>query len=168
MAAIIAVVVALGVRRRLSPDDIYTLRLNRRGQRIPRETRAHMFAIRQLKDLMSPAVGVLERAQLGEHGLVDTLLGETKEYAVVTEGRNVVGVVRVHPEDPARRHGPLIGPVGYAKESSFLQAAMTNMADRDHAALLIIPDGTMPGPEKVIGVLTRDSIAAAVLRDYRS
>ena len=168
VAAIIAVVVALGVRRRLSPDDVYTLRLNRRGQRIPRETRAHMFAIRQLKDLMSPAVGVLERAQLGEHGLVDTLLGETKEYAVVTEGRNVVGVVRVHPEDPARRHGPLIGPVGYAKESSFLQAAMTNMADRDHAALLIIPDGTMPGPEKVIGVLTRDSIAAAVLRDYRS
>jgi CIC family chloride channel protein len=54
------------------------------------------------------------------------------------------------------------------QQSSFLQRAMTNMADRGHAALLVLPDKTLPRPENVIGVLTRDSIAAAVLRDYRS
>ncbi|WP_347312943.1 chloride channel protein [Defluviimonas sp. SAOS-178_SWC] len=168
VAAIISVVVAMGVRRRLSSDDIYTLKLTRRGHRIPRESRSHMFAIRHIKELMEPAVAVIEKADLGERGVVDTQLGAERQYAVVTEGRNVVGIVRVHPEDPTRRHGPLIHPVGYVQESSFLQSAMTNMADRNHTALLVLPDRTTPRPENVIGVLTRDSIAAAVLRDYRS
>lgn len=168
VAAIIAVVVAIGVRRRLSSDDIYTMKLTRRGHRIPRESRSHMFAIRHIKEMMEPAVAVIEKADLGERGMVDTQLGAERQYAVVTEGRNVVGIVRVHPEDPTKRHGPLIHPVGYVQETSFLQMAMTNMADRDHAALLVLPDKTMPRPENVIGVLTRDSIAAAVLRDYRS
>ena len=168
VAAIIAVVVAIGVRRRLSSDDIYTLKLTRRGHRIPRESRSHMFAIRHIKEMMEPAVAVIEKADLGERGMVDTQLGAERHYAVVTEGRNVVGIVRVHPEDPTKRHGPLIHPVGYVQETSFLQNAMTNMADRDHAALLVLPDKTIPRPENVIGVLTRDSIAAAVLRDYRS
>ena len=168
VAAIIAVVVAIGVRRRLSSDDIYTLKLTRRGHRIPRESRSHMFAIRHIKEMMEPAVAVIEKADLGERGMVDTQLGADRQYAVVTEGRNVVGIVRVHPEDPTKRHGPLIHPVGYVQETSFLQMAMTNMADRDHAALLVLPEKTIPRPENVIGVLTRDSIAAAVLRDYRS
>ncbi len=168
VAAIIAVVVGIGVRKRLSADDIYTLKLTRRGHRIPRESRSHMFAIRQIGELMEPAVAVIEKSDLGERGTVDTQLGAERQYAVIIEGRNVVGIVRVHPEDPTKRHGPLIHPVGYVQESSFLQNAMTNMADRGHTALLVLPDKTLPRPENVIGVLTRESIAAAVLRDYRS
>ncbi|MCB2111540.1 MAG: chloride channel protein [Defluviimonas sp.] len=168
LAAIIAVVVAMGVRKRLSADDIYTLKLTRRGHRIPRESRSHMFAIRQIREMMEPAVAVMEKADLGPRGQVDTELGAERQYAVVTEGRNVIGIVRVHPEDPSRRHGPIIHPVGYVQETSFLQSAMTNMADRGHVALLVLPEKTTPRPENVIGVLTRDSIAAAVLRDYRS
>jgi chloride channel protein, CIC family len=168
VAAIIAVVVALGVRKRLSADDIYTMKLTRRGHRIPRESRSHMFAIRQIGEMMEPAVAVIEKSDLGERGVVDTQLGAERQYAVIVEGRNVVGIVRVHPEDPTKRHGPLIHPVGYVQEKSFLQNAMTNMADRGHTALLVLPEKTLPRPENVIGVLTRDAIAAAVLRDYRS
>ncbi|MFZ1726538.1 MAG: chloride channel protein [Albidovulum sp.] len=168
LAAIIAVVCAMGVRKRLSPEDIYTMKLTRRGHRIPRESRSHMFAIRIIGEMMAPVIAVYERNDLGPSGVVDTELGDERHYAVVTEGRNVVGVVRVHPEDPTKRHGPIIAPVGYVQESNFLQLAMTHMADRGHAALLVLPDKTMPRPENVIGVLTRDAIAAAVLRDYRS
>ena len=46
--------------------------------------------------------------------------------------------------------------------------ALDAIADRGHVALLVLPEKTTPRPENVIGVLTRDSIAAAVLRDYRS
>lgn len=168
LAAIIAVVCALGVRRRLSEDDIYTTKLSRRGHHIPRESRSHRFSIRLIGELMRPTIGVFQRSQLGSSGVVDTELGEDRVYAVVLEGRNVVGVVRVHPEDPTRRHGPIIAPVGYAQESSFLQSAMTNMADRGHAALLVLPHHSIPRPENVIGVLTHEAIAASVLRDYRS
>ncbi len=168
VAAIIAVVCAVGVRRWLSEDDIYTTKLARRGHHIPRESRSHSFSIRRIRELMSPAVGVMEKSELGPSGVVDTELGEERVYAVVVTGRNVVGIVRVHPEDPTKRHGPIIAPVGYAQESSFLQQAMTGMADHGHAALLVLPEKTIPRPENVIGVLTRDAIAASVLRDYRS
>jgi len=168
LAAIIAVVCALGVRRRLSPDDIYTTKLARRGHHIPRESRSHSFSIRIIRDLMLPVIAIFEKSELGTSGVVDTELGEERVYAVVIQRRNVVGIVRVHPEDPTRRHGPIIAPVGYVQESSFLQAAMTNMADRDHAALLVLPEKALPRPENVVGVLTREGIAASVLRDYRS
>jgi len=168
LAAIIAVVCALGVRRKLSEDDIYTTKLTRRGHHIPRESRSHSFSIRLIKDLMWPVVATFEKSDLGFSGMVDTDLGEDRVYAVVTVGRNVVGIVRVHPEDPTKRHGPIIAPVGYVQESSFLQSAMTNMADRGHKALLVLPKGALPRPENVIGVLTHEAIAASVLRDYRS
>ncbi|GHG95712.1 chloride channel protein [Pseudodonghicola xiamenensis] len=168
VAAIIAVVCAVGVRRRLTEDDIYTTKLSRRGHHIPRESRSHSFSIRRIRDLMAPAVGILEKSDLGPSGVVDTDLGEERVYAVVTEGRHVVGVVRVHPEDPTKRHGPIIKPVGFAQETSFLRGAMTQMADRNHAALLVIPEKAIPRAENVIGVLTRDAIATSVLRDYRS
>ncbi|WP_235859853.1 chloride channel protein [Tranquillimonas rosea] len=168
VAAIISVVCALGVRRRLSDDDIYTTKLSRRGAHIPRERRSHSFSIRTIRQLMSPSAGIIEKSELGSSGVVDTELGKERVYAVVTEGRNVVGIVRVHPEDPTKRHGPIIAPVGYAQETSFLQRAMTNMADRGHSALLVVPEGVQPKPENVIGVLTRDAIADSVLRDFRS
>ncbi|MWD26956.1 chloride channel protein [Aquicoccus sp. SCR17] len=168
VAAIIAVVCAVGVRRRLSDDDIYTTKLSRRGHHIPQESRSHSFSIRRIRDLMAPAVSVFEKSDLGSSGVVDTELGEERVYAVVIKGRRLVGIVRVHPEDPTRRHGPIIAPVGYVQESSFLRAALTNMADRGHAALLVLPSGAMPRPENVVGVLTREAIADSVLRDYRS
>ena len=168
VAAIIAVVCAVGIRRRLSDDDIYTTKLSRRGHHIPQERRSHSFSIRRIRDLMKPAVGVFEKSELGTSGLVDTELGEDRNFAVVVTGRRLDGVVRVHPEDPTRRHGPIISPVGYVQETSFLRAALTNMADRGHAALLVIPAGATPRPENVVGVLTREAIADSVLRDYRS
>lgn len=168
VAAIISVVCALGVRRKLSDDDIYTTKLARRGAHIPRERRSHSFSIRTIHQLMAPAVAVIERSQLGESGVVDTELGNERVYAVVTEGRSVCGIVRVHPEDPTKRHGPLIAPVGYVQETTFLQNAMTKMADRGHSALLVVPEKTAPRPENVVGVLTREAIADSVLRDFRS
>ena len=168
VASIVAVVCAVGVRTRLSDDDIYTTKLARRGHHIPRESRSHSFSIRVMKDLMMPVAGVFERSELGPSGVVDTQLGEERIYGLVVEGRNIVGVVRVHPEDPTRRHGPLIHPVSYVQENTFLQSALTSMADRGHAALLVVPDKTIPRPENVVGVLTREAIADSVIRDYRS
>jgi len=168
LAAIVAVVVALAVRQRLSADDIYTLKLTRRGHRIPRNFRSHMFGIRHVEESCLPVIAVIEEEKLGAHGVVDTQLGEGRQYAVVTRGNQAHGICRVHAEDPSTRHGPIIGPVAYVRGSSFLQDAMTKMADRHLGALLVVPDGAKPKPENVTGVLTRDSVAAAVLIDYRS
>ncbi len=167
VAAIIAVACAVGVRTGLSPEDIYTTKLARRGHHIPRGLRTHMFAIRKARDVMEKVVGVVETSALHGAGRLPHA-SDDPHYAVVVEGRHILGVIQVDPEDKTRALGPLIEPVGVAKESSFMQTVMSHMADRKHLAVLVVPDKKVPRPENVIGVLTRDAVARVVMNDYRS
>ncbi|MDA3889821.1 MAG: chloride channel protein [Allgaiera sp.] len=166
VAAIIAVACAVGVRTGLSPEDIYTTKLARRGHHIPRGLRTHMFAIRKAGDVMDKVVGVVETSELhGARSLPHA--SDSPSYAVVTEGRHILGVIQVDPEDKTRALGPLIEPVGIAREGSFMQTVMTHMADRKHLAVLVVPDKRVPRAENVVGVLTRDAVARVVMNDYR-
>jgi CIC family chloride channel protein len=45
---------------------------------------------------------------------------------------------------------------------------MTHMADRGHAALVVMKEGSAPRAENAVGVITRVAIGAAVIEDYRS
>ncbi len=49
---ILAVAVGLGVRRLLSRENIYTMKLVRRGHPIPRALHANMFLVRSARDVM--------------------------------------------------------------------------------------------------------------------
>jgi CIC family chloride channel protein len=168
LAAIVAVVCAVGVRSGLSPQDIYTTKLARRGRHIPRDRRSHMFAIRMAREVMEPVAGTIAREDLPATVSMSPVQEGERSFALVTEGRFIVGIVPVDPENPDRVIGSIIGPVGVVRETSFLQSAMTHMVDRGHAAVVVSPDRRIPRPENVVGVLTRDAIADAVMRDYRT
>ncbi|MGO4915541.1 chloride channel protein [Pseudogemmobacter sp. W21_MBD1_M6] len=168
LAAIVAVVCAVGVRSGLSPQDIYTTKLARRGHHIPRDRRSHMFAIRMAREVMEPVAGIFAKEDLPQSVSMSPVQEGARSFALVTEGRFIVGIVPVDPAHPGRVIGPLIGPVGVVRETSFLQSAMTHMVDRGHAAVVVSPDRRIPRPENVLGVLTRDTIAEAVMRDYRT
>jgi len=168
VAAIITVVIAVGVRSGLMSTDIYTTKLARRGHHIPRELRSHMFAIRIVKDVMEPVVKSVEVTDvkhiedIAESGL------SKRCFAVVTKGRTIVGIVQVDPNDHDRPVGPILSPVGVVRDSSFLEIAMTHMADRSLVAALVVPEKKLAHPENVIGVLTRGAIAETVMRDFRT
>ena len=49
---ILAVAVGLGVRRMLSRENIYTIKLVRRGHPIPKALHANMFLVRSARDAM--------------------------------------------------------------------------------------------------------------------
>ena len=49
---ILAVAVGLGVRRLLSRENIYTMKLVRRGHPIPKALHANMFMVRSARDAM--------------------------------------------------------------------------------------------------------------------
>ena len=49
---ILAVAVGLGVRRMLSRENIYTMKLVRRGHPIPKALHANMFLVRSARDAM--------------------------------------------------------------------------------------------------------------------
>ncbi len=168
VAAIIAVVVAVGVRRGLMTDNIYTMKLTRRGHRIPMDIRSHLFPTRMAGEVMEPVLGRIEISELAPVTDIRQRSEGKRSFAVVTEGRHIVGVVPVDPEDIHRTLGPVIGPVGMVRERTFLQTVMNRMADRKQAAVLVLKADSGPRAENVIGVVTRVAIGAAVVHDFRS
>ena len=168
LAAIIAVVCAVGVRTGLSPQDIYTTKLFRRGHFIPRDRRSHMFPLRQAKEVMEPVLGHFPRDGFHPPEHLRDLGAAGRHFALLTEGRTITGVVPVDPDQPDRALGRVIAPVGIVRPETFLGDMLQHMADRGHAALLVVPQGGQPRPETVQGVITRDAIAAWVMRDFRS
>ncbi len=168
VAAIIAVVCAVGVRTGLSPQDIYTTKLFRRGHFIPRDRRSHMFPLRQAKEVMEPVVGRFRREDFHPPETLSDLGAAGRHFSLLTEGKSIVGVVPVDAADPARALGRVIAPVGVVREETFLGDVLQHMADRERPAVLVLPKGKGPRPENVVGVITRDAIATWVMRDFRS
>jgi CIC family chloride channel protein len=168
VAAIIAVVCAVGVRTGLSPQDIYTTKLVRRGHFIPRDRRSHMFPLRHASDVMEPVVGAFERAAFQPPDALTDLGQEGRHFSLLVNGRSIRGVVPVDPENPSRALGRVIAPLGVVYDQTFLQDVLEHMADRGQAAVLVVPKGRSVRPDTVRGVITRDAIAAWVMRDFRS
>ena len=59
---IVAVAVAIGVRRVLSRENIYTIKLVGRGHLIPKALHANMFLVRHANEIMDKDVLVLPAA----------------------------------------------------------------------------------------------------------
>ncbi|MCA8878804.1 MAG: chloride channel protein [Rhodobacteraceae bacterium] len=168
LPAIIAVVVAVGVRRSLMTDNIYTMKLTRRGHHIPRESRQHMFPLRKVGDVMEPVVAVVEEAAMRPAEGVHPRGEGKRDFAVVMNGRHIVGAVVVEGETPDHAMGPVLKPVGIVREDAFLREVISHMSDRGQRALLVVPKGATPRAENVTGVVTRIAIADCVLQDYHS
>ena len=63
MPMIVAVALSVGVRRLLSRESIYTMKLVRRGHVIPKALHANMFLVRRAKEVMETDV-VLAPAEM--------------------------------------------------------------------------------------------------------
>src|SRR5208282_6859457 len=89
MPSIIAVALAIGVRRLISQENIYTIKLVGRGHFVPKALHANMFLVRRARDVMQEDVTLLTAdahfdALLRQHGEEQGL-----RYVVVTRGNHV-------------------------------------------------------------------------------
>jgi CIC family chloride channel protein len=164
--AIISVASAIGIRRLLSPENIYTVKLVRRGHVIPKDRHSHMFLIRHAKDVMRPIVGSVPLDEIGRRdGPPHTAASEPADgYALVTKGRRVVGVIpqyRGADPDPAA----LITDFTVVRSQTFLRAVIQRMTRRKCQVALVLGDHRRPTRQNVAGVITRDEIAVAVMSD---
>ena len=91
--SIVAVAMALGVRRTLSYENIYTIKLAWRGHHIPRERHSHMFMIRHASDIMKPVHGMVTAEELTE--ATRKAAGGEDGYLIVRKGGIIEGLVRV-------------------------------------------------------------------------
>ena len=59
MPSIVAVALAIGVRRLLSPENIYTIKLVGRGHFVPKALHANMFLVRSASEVMERDLTIL-------------------------------------------------------------------------------------------------------------
>jgi CIC family chloride channel protein len=173
---ILAVAVALGVRRMLSRENIYTLKLARRGHTIPKALQANMFLVRKAKEVMERNVIVVP-ADLGLNAfLLQPDHGTGMQHIVVANGDRLVGVVRIN---TAFRHGIAEAGADIAfgdvatrdftlvREDDVAFDVIKRMWRR-HAVMAIVVrrDGSgryrSPRPADVLGVISKEHVADAV------
>jgi chloride channel protein, CIC family len=168
---ILAVALSVGVRRLLSRETIYTLKLFRRGHVVPEALHTNMFLVRRAREVMDTDV-VLAPAEMS----FDAFLsqpdhhGRMRHLAVVEKNR-IVGVLRVN---TALRRASAAAP-GSATLRDIASREFTFVRENDivfdviqriwrkHAVMALVVRGSgVPRPADVVGVITKEHVADSV------
>lgn len=173
---VIAVALAIGVRRMLSTENIYTVKLAWRGRHIPKERHTNMFLVRHAQEVMENPIATLpEEMRLDQalHRLGSE--GQRPRHVVVSRGEHILGVVAL---DTALRCADLSSAarLGEIASSRFVLAYPDDILHdvlkrlgHGHGDLALVIRGRgVPRAGDVVGVIAEDSIANSVLRHFRA
>jgi CIC family chloride channel protein len=166
---IIAVASAIGTRRLIVEENIYTMKLARRGQHIPKERHSHMFTIRKVRDIMTPVSQVIRLSDL--KGEICRAKGTEAcraggRYAAVEDDRGkLVGILPVEEDGTPVAGAPLLDRFTVIREDAFLQNLMARMARRNASIALVLNKSGVPRAGKITGVVVRESIANAIINE---
>jgi CIC family chloride channel protein len=176
MPIIVATAVSIGVRRLLSPENIYTIKLVARGHLIPKALHANMFLVRHAEEVMNRDVLTLPAdtdfaaflRQTSAHGF---------KHIVVTQDDRIVGVLRVNTElrvGLGEAHsGIQLGDI--AQKNFTVSRAQDVVFDvvermwRRKASMSIVTKGSGRTPRgvHVVGMISKEHIADSVADSIR-
>jgi CIC family chloride channel protein len=172
MPMILAVAVAVGVRRLLSRENIYTIKLVARRHFIPKALHANMFLVRRATEVMDKDVLVLPAETRFDDFLRRPEHHGGLSHVVVTDHDRIVGVLRVNTalrrglED--RYTGVNLGQIA---QKNFTVARADDVAYevirriwRKGAAMAVVvkSERRIPQAGDVIGVITKEHVADSV------
>jgi CIC family chloride channel protein len=176
MPSIIAVALAIGIRRLLSQENIYTVKLVGRGHFVPKALYANMFLVRRARDVMQKEATILPAdadfdAFLRQHGSEGGF-----RHVVVTRGNHISGVVRVNTS--LRRGieqafgGVRLGNVAQrnftiAREDDIMFDVVQRMARRNAAMAVVVKDKSRGRPADVVGVVSKEDVADSVAESIK-
>ena len=149
--------VAYGVRKWLSPESIYTLKLIRRGHFVPEGLQSAMAEARQVKDLMVESYRTLDS--------VESVTASEHPTLVLSEG-SIAGVLPPHVSGPSA--GVLVRDTFILiPEENPLNDLLREM-DRIGARFAVVT-GSMEDerPHHITGILTEKEVAAFVGKEAR-
>jgi CIC family chloride channel protein len=172
---VIAVAIAISVRRLLVAENIYTMKLARRGHQIPKDRHANLFMIRHAGDVMNRRLTVLPASLSVAAAREQVPDAIEASYILVAKETHVVGLVRVGPrrislgayseetslEDIARRDFSLV------HRDTVLFNALTRLAKRDTGLVLVVDRAGVPRAEDALGVIDKDIVADSVIEGFR-
>ncbi|CDX11843.1 Cl-channel voltage-gated family protein [Mesorhizobium plurifarium] len=176
MPMILAVATSVGARRLLSRENIYTLKLVRRGRAIPKALHANMFLVRHAREVMDADIMVLPT----EQGFDDFLREHEAEgrlrHVVVTRGDQIFGVLRVNTGlrrglegahtgvtlgDIASRDFTIVG------EDTVVSDVIERIWRRNAFMAVVVSGHGIPRADDVTGVITREHVANSVAEGVR-
>ena len=169
MPMIVAVALSVGVRRLLSRESIYTMKLVRRGHVIPKALHANMFLVRRAKEVMETDV-VLAPAEMGFDALLSQWgnVGRMRHVAV-TENNRILGVLRIN---MALRHTSAQSNVALrdiasrdftiVRENDIVFDVIRRIWGKKALMALVVRGRGVPRPEAIAGVITKEHIADSV------
>ncbi len=171
MPLIIAVAVSIGIRRLLSHENIYTIKLVARGHFIPKALHANMFLVRRAGEVMDKDILVLPAAMKFDEFLRLPDHGGRMRHVVITQGHAIEGVLRVN---TALRHGLegaytglTLGEVAItnftvAHQEDVMFNVIGEMSRRNAAMVIVSRTMGLPSASDVVGLITKEHVADSV------
>ncbi len=176
MPMIVAVAMSVGVRRVLSRENIYTLKLARRGRVLPKALHANMFLVRRAREVLDSDVLVLPAETTLDQFFQGP--GEIARlcHVVVTKDDKLTGVLRINTGLrrglEAAHTAVTLGEVAskrfiVVREDSIVFDVINQMW-RKNATMAVVTRGRgAPRGEDVAGVITKEHIADSVASSVR-
>jgi len=158
---------AYGVRRALMHDNIYSLKLTRRGRTLPDAHQTNLYLMYTLRDVLEiPTV----RRPVDDPTPVHRFLAGTRQVPhvlAVSEDGHLAGVLtqdvltnidpRQHLSQAIADHATM--DVLLLRADEILLDTFVRMRDTQHDVALVTETGTLAGAEDIVGVLTWAQIA---------
>jgi CIC family chloride channel protein len=168
---IIAVAFSVGVRRLLSRENIYTLKLFRRGHVVPKSLHANMFLVRRAREVMATDIVVLPAETRFDEFL--RMPGDRvgMRHLLVTSGDRIVGVQQI---DTSLWHGLENSSIGttlgdvanrrfvVAREDDIVFDIIRRMWRRDAFMAIVVAGRGIPRAGNVRGVIGKEHVADSV------
>ena len=171
MPMILAVAMSVGVRRLLSRENIYTLKLFRRGHVIPKALHANMFLVRRAHEVMDTDVIVAPAEMRFDAFLSRPDHAGRMRHVVVTEDDRIVGVLRVNTAlrhaSEAAQSSVTLGDVAsrnftLVREDDIVFDVIQRIWRRNAAMALVVRSRGVPRSGDVLGVITKEHVADSV------
>ena len=171
MPLIVTVAVSVGVRRVLSRENIYTMKLFRRGHVLPKALHANMFLVRRAKEVMDKDVLVLPAAMSFDAFLSLPEHQGRLRHVVVTKENRILGVFRVN---TALRRASAAAPgqvtlsdlasrqFTIARENDIVFDLIPQLWRRHGIMTLVVRCRGVPHAADVVGVITKEHVADSV------
>ncbi len=169
---VLAVALAIGIRRTLVASDIYTIKLRSRGRPIPTDRTTNMFLVQPVTEIMSRDFKVLPAEMK-----VSEAMGEidpSTSKVVVTDGQRISGFIRFGTlrHDMTKIGNETLGSISsgsfiMATEQSNLNDVISRMSRRKrNYAIVFKGNPGVPRPDEIVGIIDREEVAQAVIQNH--
>jgi CIC family chloride channel protein len=176
MPMIVAVALGIGVRRMLSRENIYTIKLVARRHFVPKALHANMYLVRHASDVMDRDIMVLP-AEMGFDAFLQLPEHDGRlRHVVVTKDERIVGLLRVN--TALRRGlegsytGVALGEVAsrnltIARAEDIMFAVISRMWRHGSSMAVVVGGSGVPRAGDILGIITKEHVADSVADSVR-